>query len=169
MRTRCRATTIMQRSNPVIRATHQHQLSGRTSRQERDFSPRRPEPQYGLMRRQEQRDRKPKAKKPANGGPTSQVSTKLRMARLDGGVRSRSRTRLQRKFPANREKNREFHQIRSRDAIFNANTRAKSETCREIPYATEQGIFCGGTGNLNPRTGNLICVRRMRSRISFLG
>ena len=60
-------------------------------RQERNFSPRRPAPQYRLMRRQEQRDRKLRAKKPANGGPSPQVSTKCRIARLGGG-RDRDRT-----------------------------------------------------------------------------
>ena len=45
------------------------------------------------------------------------------------------------KFPANREINREFRQIRLLDAIFNADARANSEACSKIPYATEQGIF----------------------------
>ena len=58
------------------------------------------------------------------------------------------------KFPANREINREFRQIRLLGAILPADTRANSEACREIPYATEQGIFAKGTGNLHPRTGN---------------
>jgi hypothetical protein len=44
------------------------------------------------------------------------------------------------KFPANREKNREFCRIRPLNAILKANTRASSETCSEIPYATEQGL-----------------------------
>ena len=43
------------------------------------------------------------------------------------------------KFPANREKNREFCRIRPLSAILKADTRASSETCSEIPYATEQG------------------------------
>jgi hypothetical protein len=54
-------------------------------RQERDFLPRRPAPQNGLMRRQEQRDSKLRAKKPATGGTSSQVSTKGGIARLGGG------------------------------------------------------------------------------------
>ena len=45
------------------------------------------------------------------------------------------------RFPANREKNREFHQIRALGAILKADTRANSEACREIPYSAEQGIF----------------------------
>jgi hypothetical protein len=36
-------------------------------------------------------------------------------------------------FPANREKNREFHQIRALGAILKADTRANSEACSEIP------------------------------------
>jgi len=43
------------------------------------------------------------------------------------------------KFPANREKNREFCRIRALDAILNADTRANSKACSKIPYATEQG------------------------------
>jgi hypothetical protein len=45
------------------------------------------------------------------------------------------------KFPANREINREFCRIRSLSAILKADTRANSEVCSEIPYATEQGII----------------------------
>ena len=82
--------------NPVTAAPR---LFGRTSRQERNFSPRRPAPQFGLVRRQEQRDRKLRAQKPANGGPWSQVSTKCRIARLGGGGRSPSRTGLHRQIP----------------------------------------------------------------------
>jgi len=43
------------------------------------------------------------------------------------------------KFPANREKNREFRRIRALDVILKADTRESSETCSEIPYAIEQG------------------------------
>jgi hypothetical protein len=45
------------------------------------------------------------------------------------------------KFPANREKNREFCRIRPLCAILKADKRASSETCSEIPYATKQGII----------------------------
>ena len=45
------------------------------------------------------------------------------------------------KFPANREKNREFHRIHALGAILKADTRANSDACSEIPYATEQGII----------------------------
>jgi hypothetical protein len=47
----------------------------------------------------------------------------------------------QSEFPANREINREFRRIRPLDAILNANTRANSEACNKIPYATKQGII----------------------------
>jgi len=43
------------------------------------------------------------------------------------------------KFPANREKNREYCQIRSLCEIFNANPRANSIVCSKIPSATKQG------------------------------
>jgi hypothetical protein len=45
------------------------------------------------------------------------------------------------KFPANREKNREFCEIRPFDAILKADKPVNSETCSKIPYSTEQGIF----------------------------
>ena len=50
------------------------------------------------------------------------------------------------KFPANREINREFRQIRLVDAILKADTRANSEVCSEIPYSAEQGIFAKEQG-----------------------
>jgi hypothetical protein len=59
------------------------------------------------------------------------------------------------KFPANREKNREFCRIRPSDAIFEPNPRADSIACGKIPYATEQGIFSGVAGNFFQRTGTL--------------
>jgi hypothetical protein len=45
------------------------------------------------------------------------------------------------KFPANREKNREFCEIRPPNTIFEPNPRVHSRACGKIPYATEQGIF----------------------------
>jgi hypothetical protein len=44
-------------------------------------------------------------------------------------------------FPANREINREFREIRLLGAILHGSTRANSEACSEIPYSAEQGIF----------------------------
>ena len=49
-------------------------------------------------------------------------------------------------FPANREKNREFCEIRPLGAILHADTRANSETCSEIPYSAEQGSFAKEQG-----------------------
>jgi hypothetical protein len=57
-------------------------------------------------------------------------------------------------FPANREINREFSQIPARGAILNADTRANSEACSEIPYSAEQGIFAKEQGICAQRTGN---------------
>ena len=57
------------------------------------------------------------------------------------------------KFPANREKNREFYQIRALGAILKADTRANSEPCSEIPYATEQGIISAEQGILAQEQG----------------
>jgi hypothetical protein len=45
------------------------------------------------------------------------------------------------KFPANREKNREFCGIRLFDAILRADKLINSGACSKIPYSTEQGIF----------------------------
>jgi hypothetical protein len=50
------------------------------------------------------------------------------------------------KFPANREINREFCQIRLLGAIFPADTRANSKAWSEIPYSAEQGIFAKEQG-----------------------
>jgi hypothetical protein len=58
------------------------------------------------------------------------------------------------KFPANREINREFRQIRLVGAILHADTRANSEACREIPYSAEQGIFAKEQGICTGEQGN---------------
>src|SRR5712692_10690292 len=58
------------------------------------------------------------------------------------------------KFPENRENNREFFNFGPNFAILASNRRATSMACREIPYATEQGIFGGITGNFFQGTGN---------------
>src|SRR5262245_13448221 len=127
-------------SHPRNPSTQQQFGIGRRSRQERDFLPWRPAPQNGLMRRQEQRDSKLRAKKPATSGPRSQVSTTLRMARLGGG-RSRSRTGLSIQIPANREINSEFCKIWRSATNLRGWTRANPMACGEIPYSAEQGIF----------------------------
>jgi hypothetical protein len=51
------------------------------------------------------------------------------------------RTSLHLKFPANREINREFRQIRPSAAILAPSQQANPMACSKIPYATEQGIF----------------------------
>jgi hypothetical protein len=45
------------------------------------------------------------------------------------------------KFPANREKNREFCKIHPNLKIIRADKRAKSKASSGIPCATEQGII----------------------------
>ncbi|MGB8893552.1 MAG: hypothetical protein WCD13_04440 [Pseudolabrys sp.] len=57
------------------------------------------------------------------------------------------------KFPANREINREFHQIRALGAILKADPRANSKASSEIPYATEQGIISAEQGIPAPEQG----------------
>ena len=61
------------------------------------------------------------------------------------------------RFPANREKNREFRRIHPLGAILKADTRANSEACSEIPYATEQGIFSEDQGILAQEQGISAC------------
>ena len=58
-----------------------------------------------------------------------------------------------REFPANREINREFRQIRLVGAILHADTRANSEACRKIPYSAEQGIISAEQGILDCTPG----------------
>jgi hypothetical protein len=62
-------------------------------------------------------------------------------------------------FPANREKNREFHQIRALGTILKADTRANSKACCEIPDAIEQGIISEEQGNLAREQG--FCLRNV--------
>jgi hypothetical protein len=57
------------------------------------------------------------------------------------------------KFPANREINREFHQIGPLCKILKADTRADSTASSEIPYATEQGIILAEQGILVQEQG----------------
>ena len=57
------------------------------------------------------------------------------------------------KFPANREKNREFRQIRPLCAILKADTRANSKASSEIPYSGEQGIISAEQGILVQEQG----------------
>jgi hypothetical protein len=57
------------------------------------------------------------------------------------------------KFPANREINREFRQIRPLGAILKADAPANSVACSEIPYVTKQGIFAKEQGILVQEQG----------------
>jgi hypothetical protein len=59
------------------------------------------------------------------------------------------------KFPANREKNRKFRQIRSFYEILKANTRSISKAFSQISYATEQGIISAEQGILAQEQGIL--------------
>ena len=61
-------------------------------------------------------------------------------------MQSDANASLQSKFPANREINREFRQIRLLGAILSADTPANSEACSEIPYSADQGIFAKEQG-----------------------
>jgi hypothetical protein len=57
-------------------------------------------------------------------------------------------------IPCNREFYREFCRLRPFFAIFGQNIPAIPVSCSEIPYAGEQGIFSGLTGNFWLVTGN---------------
>jgi hypothetical protein len=84
-----------------------------------------------------------------------------------GGGRSRMRTGLHLKFPANREINRQFRQIRPFAAIPARDWRANSMACRLIPYLTEQGILAGATGISCGRIGKYGCCHRSCSRFEI--
>ena len=64
-------------------------------------------------------------------------------------------------FPANREKNREFRQIRSLCEILKANTRAISKAFSKITYVKEQGIISAEQGILAQEQG----ILRIKSEI----
>jgi len=57
------------------------------------------------------------------------------------------------KFPANREKNREFCRIYPLRPILSAHTPAKSKASSEIPYTTKQGIISHEQGILVQEQG----------------
>jgi hypothetical protein len=57
------------------------------------------------------------------------------------------------KFPANREKNREFRRIHPLRPILSAHTPAKSKASGEIPYTTKQGIISDEQGILVQEQG----------------
>jgi hypothetical protein len=59
------------------------------------------------------------------------------------------------KFPTNREKNREFRQIRSLCEMLKASKPAFSKASSQIPYTTEQGIISTEQGILALEQGNL--------------
>jgi hypothetical protein len=59
------------------------------------------------------------------------------------------------KFPANREKNREFFNFRAKSPLRGPGTRNDSADLERNFLLNGTGNFCKGTGNLNARTGNL--------------
>jgi hypothetical protein len=59
------------------------------------------------------------------------------------------------KFPANREKNREYLRTHLFSEILKAYTRATSAAYSVIPYATEQGTFSAEQGILAQEQGIL--------------
>ena len=57
------------------------------------------------------------------------------------------------KFPVSRENTGNFIDSRLGSASTAAKKRIKPELYGPIPYAPEQGIFCGLAGNLNRQSG----------------
>src|SRR3981081_3554409 len=83
-------------------------------------------------------------------------------AELRGGGCSPDRTSLHVKFPANREKNRQFLEIGPDKEIFAGIRGAKSIRCGQIPYATDQGTNLSKQGKDYPfqqRTGNAVAQK----------
>jgi hypothetical protein len=60
------------------------------------------------------------------------------------------------KFPANREINREFCEIRSSRVNSTSSQRENSIASSRIPYAMEQGIFFTEQGRIWSEQGNLV-------------
>src|SRR5262245_32337398 len=64
------------------------------------------------------------------------------------------------RFPANREINRECYQIRPPSGILAAGNRTDSIPCDRIPYGTEEGFFCGISGDFFYGTGKIFFPNR---------
>jgi len=79
-------------------------------------------------------------------GASRALHQELCRDRLVGGGGSLVRTRLWPRFPANREKYREFPRFWGFGRISGPNTGALSPTYAGIPCAQEQGIFRGEQG-----------------------
>ena len=132
-------------------------LSKASRRQEQNFYGQRPGPEFGISRLLETKYRKSRVEKAV---PTRSVLTKSLGSEIDGTAWWRTQSHVEPvstpKFPANREKNREFRQICLLRAISKADTRANSKAFSQIPYATEQGIISEEQGILAPEQG--ICL-----------
>jgi hypothetical protein len=100
-------------------------------------------------------DRKAKHRreKPALRGHFPHVSAKPPIGRVGGGGRSHNRTGLHSKFPANREKNREFSIFRPSTAILPSDIRVNSQAFSRIPYAADQGNISEEQGILVQKQG----------------
>jgi hypothetical protein len=81
------------------------------------------------------------AANPANWGLFDESPEILLRVGLRGGGCRPHRTGLRLKFPANREKNREFPVNRPPESILAPNRLLNSVAYSKIPYATEQGII----------------------------
>src|SRR6187549_39980 len=73
-----------------------------------NWDPRDSPPEIALLAKTVSAETEPPTAEPANCGPVAGRREISQFERVRGGGRSRSRTCLHRRFPANREKNREF-------------------------------------------------------------
>ena len=81
---------------------------------------------------------------------------------------SRANPSLNAEFPASREFTGNFIDSGPHGASTSEKKGIKSECYEPIPYASEQGIFCGLAGNLNRRSGKFPApIRESRSRPLF--
>jgi hypothetical protein len=71
-------------------------------------------------------------------------------------------------FPANREKNREFHEKRPTRLILTSFLWASSTICERIPCAIEQGIFSAEQGIFSTEQGSGAKEQRIARKRSFL-
>jgi hypothetical protein len=114
----------------------------------------RPAPPFDYRRRQNRRQ-----PDPSLYGPSASARSKAGCA--SGKVAAPPARRVNPslkapKFPASRELTGNFIDSGLGGASIAPKKRLEPEAYEPIPYAPEQGIFCGLAGNLNPRSGKFL-------------
>jgi len=82
---------------------------------------------------------------------------------------SRANPSLNAEFPASREFTGNFIDSGPHGALTSEKKGIKSERYEPIPYASEQGIFCGHAGNLNRRSGKFPLRSGNPALVRYLG